>query len=161
MPLVAFKKKYPRMFIFSNFTMFVKQILNDWYLKTSINFKNGNCSYFLSYSPVREFIASKVRLSSLFGYSHCSKSLKTIADHYVSLESAISDSKRKLNLTHRTWKKREKSLPVDSFPHELLFVIGHVSFPTAFSSFLLIFCSCFGTFLFTQYELIITSWTDW
>ena len=142
-------------------TMFVKQILNDWYLKTSINFKNGNCSYFLSYSPVREFIASKVRLSSLSGYSHCSKSLKTIADHYVSLESVISDRKRKLNLTHRTWKKREKSLPVDSFLHELLFVIGHVSFPTAFSSFLLIFCSCFSTFLFTQYELIITSWTDW
>ena len=142
-------------------TMFVKQILNDWYLKTSINFKNGNCSYFLSYSPVREFIASKVRLSSLSGYSHCSKSLKTIADHYVSLESVISDRKRKLNLTHRTWKKREKSLPVDSFLHELLFVIGYVSFPTAFSSFLLIFCSCFNKFLFTQYELIITSWTGW
>ena len=149
MPLVAFKKKHPWMFIFSNFTMFVKQFLNDWY------------SYFLSYSPVREFIASKVRLSSLSGYSHCSKSLKTIADHCVSLESVIFDSKRKLNLTHRTWKKREKSLPVDSFLLELLFVIGHVSFPTAFSSFLLIFCSCFSTFLFTQYELIITSWTDW
>ena len=91
-PLVAFKKTHPRMNIFSNNTMFVKQILKD----SPINVKNCISSYFLSCSPVREFIASKVRLSSLFGYSHCSKSLKTIADHLMHrYEAKISDSKRK------------------------------------------------------------------
>ena len=73
-PLVAFKKTHPRIYIFSKFTMFVKQILKD----SLMNLKNCISSHFLCYSPVREFIAIKVRLSSLFGYSHCSKSLKTI-----------------------------------------------------------------------------------
>ena len=93
-PLIAFnaRKTHLGMYIFSNFTMFVKQILKD----SPINFKHCNSSYFLSYSPVREFIASKVRLSSLFGCSHCSKSLRTIADHLMHrYEAKISDSKRK------------------------------------------------------------------
>ena len=93
-PLIAFnaRKTHLGMYIFSNFTMFVKQILKD----SPMNLKNCISSYFLCYSPVREFIATKVRLSSLFGYSHCSKSLKTITDHLMHrYEAKISDSKRK------------------------------------------------------------------
>ena len=142
-PLVAFKKTHPRVYVFSNFTMFVKQILKD----SHGNFKNWNSSYFLSCSPVPEFIASKVRLSSPFGYSHCSEILKTIADHYVSLGSAIFRYQAK-----KTTLKLEKLLPVDSFLLELIVVsnVGHVSLTTlAFSSFLLILCLCFNKFLFT------------
>ena len=41
--------------------MFVKQILKD----SPMNLKNCISSYFLCYSQVREFVAIKVRLSSL------------------------------------------------------------------------------------------------
>ena len=69
--------------------------------------KNCNSSYFLSYSPVREFIASKVRFSSPFGYSHCMKILKTIPDHYESLGSAnyrYEAKKTRLKGLEKSWK---------------------------------------------------------
>ena len=102
-----------------------------------------------------------MRFSSPSGYSHCMKILKTIPDHYASLGSAnYRYEAKKKKQTQRTWKKLENLLPVNSFLLELVVVsnIGHVSLTTAFSSFLLILCSCFNKFLFTINWLLLLGW---
>ena len=84
--------------IFSNFIMFVKQILKDWYLKSSINLKNCNSSYFLSYTVQ---FANSLRVK--WNYPVClgtriawKVSKQLLADHLMYREEGqISDSKRK------------------------------------------------------------------
>ena len=148
------------MFIFSNFTMFVKQILKD----SPINLKNCNSSYFLSCSPVREFMNSlwvKWDYPVCLGSRIARKVSKQLPITMYRYEAQISDSNRKKKKqTHRTWKKLENLLPVDSFLLELIVVsnIGHVSLTTAFSSFLLILCSCFNKFLFTINWFLLLNW---
>ena len=156
MPLVAFKKTHPRIYIFSNFNMFVKQILKD----SPMNLKNCISSHF--YATVQ--FANSLPLK--WDYRVClgTRIARKVSKQYC--RSLCIVRKRKFPIASEKSrlialeKKLENLLPVDSSLLELIVVsnIGHVSLTTAFSSYLLILCSCFNKFLFTINWFLLLDW---